>query len=305
MRRLNVASYCGDRQFRLAAPVPRHGLGSGTAAAAFGIEVQNAGHVRGADVELGTVPVRTGVRRPPSATGRRCSVAVKRWCARRLPGAASIWPGRTWCRLTPRSSSAALRNLSTCSMRARPRARAGTAVTRQCPMSRAERASRLRAPGTARTARPCARAATPLGPFPDLAPVDLDAVPAGPAGEEAGEVVPAHAVKGLPAGAADRVHGALLGEHAQVPLHRRQAGLAAVAVQGGVDVPGAAVAGQHGQDRDDSRGLPGGADLRPAPAPSGLLRSWRFPGISGPHGRHWARPGPCGPALCGWPLAPC
>ena len=70
--------------------------GSGTAAAAHVTEVQHTGHVRGADVELRAVPGTYRRARPPSAADRRRSVAVNRWCARRLPGAASTWPRRTW-----------------------------------------------------------------------------------------------------------------------------------------------------------------------------------------------------------------
>ena len=67
----------------------------------------------------------------------------------------------------------------------------------------------------------------PPGPFPDLAPVDLDGVPADAAGEVVGEAVGAQPVEGLAAGAVDGVHAALFGQHAQVPVHGRQADPAA------------------------------------------------------------------------------
>ena len=104
-----------------------------------------------------------------------------------------------------------------------------------------------------------------FGPLLDGPAFHLDAAPAG----AAGQVVVVHAGAALPvqrlaAGVADGVDAALLAERLQVTVDRGQAHVLALAPQLGVDLLGAAEAGQPGQRDGQRLRLPGPARPRPA-----------------------------------------
>src|SRR5215469_10388229 len=99
-----------------------------------------------------------------------------------------------------------------------------------------------------------------LRPLLDDAALDLDAAAADPARQvvvmAGGSALP---VQGLARRVTDRIDRALLAEHLQVPVHGGEAYGLTLPAKLGVDLLGAAEAGEAGQSRGDRRRLPGPA----------------------------------------------